>query len=147
MYLSHGHGMWWLTKWSIALPYNKNHDNTDGYYPLTVWKKTELTPRLPLHHSSITRPSCAYFTRLYNSDLSVVLHKTYIFLRCEYNHITAYTRTPQSIILRHQYYNTPRHTRIRVPTAFSWPILAQLFMTMFIDYTSETLTDHSHISS
>jgi hypothetical protein len=120
--------MWWLTKWSITLPYNKNHDNTDGYYPLTVWK-TELTPHLSLHHSSITRPSCAYFTRLYNSDLSVVLHKTYIFLRCEYNHITAYTRIPQSIILRHHYYNTPRHTHAYV----SHCILLTNFSTIIYD--------------
>jgi hypothetical protein len=33
-----------------------------------------------------------------------VLHHTYIFPRREYNHITAYTRTPQSNILRNHYY-------------------------------------------
>jgi hypothetical protein len=105
--------MWWLTKRSITLPYNKNHDNTDRYYPLIVWK-IKLTSRLPLHHSLITQPSRASFTRLYNSNLNVMLHNTYIFPRREYNHITAYTRTPQINISRHHYYITPRHTHIRV---------------------------------
>jgi hypothetical protein len=42
------------------------------------------------------------------------VNKTYIFLCCEYNHITAYTRTPQSNTFRHHQYNTPRHTRTYV---------------------------------
>ena len=42
------------------------------------------------------------------------VNKTYIFLCYEYNHITAYTRTPQTNILRHHYHNTPRHTRTYV---------------------------------
>jgi hypothetical protein len=124
--------MWWLTKRSITLPYNKNHDNTDRYYPLTVWK-TKLTPRLPLHHSSITRPSGASFTRLYNSDLSAVLHNTYIFPRREYNHNAAYTRTSQSNILRHHHYNTPWHTRTYVPPRYAQGI--NIIVTNRINHT------------
>jgi hypothetical protein len=45
------------------------------------------------------------FIRLYNIYLSVVLPNAYIFLRREYNHITAYTRTPQTNILR-QHHST-----------------------------------------
>jgi hypothetical protein len=107
-----------LRRQGIDPPYNKNHDEADRYYPLTVWK-TKLISRLPLHHSSITRPSWASFTRLYNSDLSVVLHNAYIFPRCEYNHITAYTRTPQSNILRHHHYNTPQHKRTYVSPCYA----------------------------
>jgi hypothetical protein len=51
-----------------------------------------------------------------------VLRQTYIFLRCEYNHITAYTRTPQSIILRHHHRNTPRHTRTYVSPYYAQDI-------------------------
>jgi hypothetical protein len=43
-----------------------------------------------------------------------VLHNIYFFPCREYNHITAYTRTPQSNILRNHYYNTPRHAHTYV---------------------------------
>jgi hypothetical protein len=74
-------------------------------------KILNLILALPLQHPLVTWPSGASFTQLYDSHLNVVLHNTYVFLRCEYNHITAYTGTPQSNILRHRYYNTPMHTR------------------------------------
>jgi hypothetical protein len=66
------------------------------------------------------------------------VNKTYIFPRREYNHITAYTRTPQSNILSHHHYNTPRHTRTYV-----FPYYAQ-----DINRTSDSNrinhTPHSH---
>jgi hypothetical protein len=53
-----------------------------------------------------------------------MLHDAYILPRREYNHITAYTRTPQSNILRHHYYNTPRHTRTYVSPYYAQDITA-----------------------
>jgi hypothetical protein len=103
-----------LIKRNIDPPYNKNHDNTDRYYQLTVWN-TKLTSRLATtlfnHIIIMSIPHT-----MNNSNINVMLHSTYIFPHREYNHITAYTRTPQSNILRNPYYNTPRHTHIRVPT-------------------------------
>jgi hypothetical protein len=90
-------------------------------------KILNLLLTLPLHHPLVTWPWWASFTWLYDSNLNVVLHNTYIFPRCEYNHITAYTRTPQSNILRHHYYNTPRHTHIRVPIQSSHNLYFQTY--------------------
>jgi hypothetical protein len=85
-------------------------------------KILNLLLALQLHHPLVTWPSWASFTRLYNSDLSVVLPNTYIFPRREYNHITAYTRTPQSFILRYHHYNTPQHTRTYVSPYYAQDI-------------------------
>jgi hypothetical protein len=54
-----------------------------------------------------------------------VLPNVYIFSRCECNHITAYTRTPQTIISRHHYYITPRHTHLRALIKSSHPMYFQ----------------------
>jgi hypothetical protein len=53
-----------------------------------------------------------------------VLHNTCTFPRREYNHITAYTCTPQINTLRH-HHNTPRHTHIRVLIKSSHPMYFQ----------------------
>jgi hypothetical protein len=85
-------------------------------------KILNLLLALLLHHPLVTWPSCVSFTWLYNSNLNVVLHNTYIFSHREYNHITAYTRTPQTNILRHHYHNTPRHTRTYVSPYYAQDI-------------------------
>ena len=95
-------------------PYNKNHDEADRCYQLIVKKNTRLTSRLatktPFSHMTLE----SILHTVIRQQSNVVLHKTYIFLCCEYNHITAYTRTPQTNILCHHHYNTPRHTRTYV---------------------------------
>jgi hypothetical protein len=114
--------MQYLTRQGIDLPYDKNHDDADRCYQLTVFTIPNLSLASPLHHPLATWPSWASFTRLYNSDLSVVLPNAYIFPRREYNHITAYTCTPQSNILRHHYYNTPWHARTYVSPKYAQDI-------------------------
>jgi hypothetical protein len=78
------------------------------------FKNIRLTSRLatttPFSHMTLG----STLHTVIQQQSNVVVHKTYIFLRCEYNHITAYTRTPQTTILRHHHYNTPQHTRTYV---------------------------------
>jgi hypothetical protein len=114
--------MQYLTRQGVDPSYNRKHDDTDRCYQLIVLKILNLLLALPLHHPLVTWPLGASFTRLYNSNLNVGSHNTYIFLCCEYNHITAYTRTPQSNILRHHHYNTPRHTRTYVSSYYAQDI-------------------------
>jgi hypothetical protein len=95
-------------------PPNQNHDEADRCYQLIVFKNTRLTSRLatttPFSHMTLG----SILHTVIRQQSNVVLHKTYIFLRCEYNHITTYIRTPQTNILRHHHYNTPRHMRTYV---------------------------------
>ena len=120
--------MQYLTKHGIDPPYNRKHDDTDRCYQLIVFKNIKLTSRLPLHHSLITQPSRASFTRLYNSDLNVVLHNTYIFPRREYNHITAYTRTSSINYLTPPLLKyTTVHTHIRVLIQSSYNLYFQTY--------------------
>jgi hypothetical protein len=99
-----------LTKQGIDPPYNRKHDDTNRCYQLIILKILNLLLSLPLHHSLVTSPSCASFIRFYDSNINVVLYNTYIFSRREYNHITAYTCTPQSNTLHHHHYNIHHDT-------------------------------------